>query len=51
MKKFGDASFKISFDLLEMLRDLAKADHRSIKSTIELILRERFPIKGEKAAP
>ena len=35
-------AFKIATDLMQIIRAYAKADGRSIKTTIERVLRERF---------
>ena len=42
MKKFPDQSFKIDGRLLRIIRQFAQADGRSLKMTIERVLRERF---------
>lgn len=40
-------SFKIDLDLMRLIRRFAKEDNnRSIKSTIEMIMREGFKARG-----
>ena len=42
-------SFKINKGLLAVIRKYAKADNRSIKTLIEIVLRERFTKKTKPA--
>ena len=42
MKKSKYEAFKIATDLMRVIREYAKKDGRSIKTTIERVLRERF---------
>ena len=43
-------SHKIDSDLMSVIRRIAKLDNRSIKATIERVLREKFvkPVQKEK---
>lgn len=41
-------AFKIASDLMQKIRDFAKQDQRSIRVTIENVLRERFFPKAGK---
>lgn len=41
-------AFKIAADLMRVIREYAKKDGRSIKTTIERVLRERFCAGVEK---
>lgn len=41
-KKSKYEAFKIASDLMRVIREHAKEDERSIKATIERVLRERF---------
>ena len=42
MKKQKYESFKIDTDLMALIRKYANRDRRSIKTTIDMVLRERF---------
>lgn len=42
MKKKRCEAFKIDSDLMQIIRQFARRDSRSIKTTIEIVLRERF---------
>lgn len=41
-------AFKIASDLMRVIREYAKKDGRSIKTTIERVLRERFCAEAPK---
>ena len=41
-------TFRIKADLMALIRQVAKADDKSIRATIEAVLRERFVSRDQK---